>query len=120
MDSLFNEIRTYLVTKYKITRLELSEKIIIAINLVFQVIIIIMLSAIVLIVFSFALANYLGCYLNDVGLGFLIVSGMDILLLIIFIIFRKALILKPLSKILIPLLFNEKGEEKTEDEDDDI
>ena len=118
MDSLFNEIRTYLVTKYKITRLDISEKIIIAINMVFQVIIIVMLSSVILIVLSFALANYLGRSLDNAGLGFLLVSGIDILLLLIFIIFRKALVLKPLSKILIPLLLNENSEEEEEDEDD--
>lgn len=116
MDSLFNEIRTYLVTKYKITRLELSEKIIIAINLIFQVIIIIMLSSIILIVLSFALGNYLGSCLNNAGSGFLIVSGIDILLLLTFIIFRKTLILKPLSRVLIKLLLNENREEEEEDE----
>ena len=120
MDSLFNEIRTYLVTKYKVTRLEISEKIIIAVNLVFQVIIIVMLSSVVLIVLSFALANYLGRHLDNDGLGFLIVSGIDILLLLIFIIFRKALVLKPLSKIFIPLLLNENREEEEEDEDNEI
>lgn len=120
MDSLFNEIRSYLVTKYKITRLEISEKIIIAVNLIFEVIIIFMLSSIVLIVLSFALANYLGIILDNVGLGFIIVSGIDILLLLIFILFRKTLILKPLSKILVPLLLNESKEKEEEDEDDEI
>ena len=118
MNSLINEIRTYLVTKYKITRLEISEKVIIAINLIFEVIIIVMLSAIVLIVLSFALSNYLGRCLDNAGLGFLIVAGIDILLLLIFIIFRKSLILKPLSKILIPLLLNENREEEDDDDNE--
>jgi hypothetical protein len=120
MDSLYNEIRTYLVTKYKITRLEISEKIIIAINLVFQVIIFVMLLSVVLIVLSFALANYIGMHLDNAGLGFLIVSGIDVLLLLIFIIFRKALILKPLSKIFIPVLLHEDREEEEEDDDNEI
>ena len=118
MNSLFDEIRTYLVTKYKITRLEISEKIIIGINLFIQVIIIALLSTVILIVASFTLANFLGSYWDNAGLGFLVVSGIDILLLMIFIIFRKPLILKPLSKILIPLLFNENKEEEGEDEND--
>lgn len=117
MESLFNEIRTYLVTKYKITRLEISEKIIIAINMVFQIIVFIMLSAIVLMILSFALANYLGTCLDNAGLGFLIVSGIDIILLLILIIFRKALILEPMSKILIRLLLDEKGEEEEDGEE---
>lgn len=119
MISLFNEIKTYLITKYKITRLDIAEKIIIGINLVIQVIIISLLSTVILIVASFALANYLGSYWDNTGLGFLVVSGADILLLLIFIIFRKTLVLKPLSKILIQLLLTGNGEEE-EDEEDQI
>jgi hypothetical protein len=120
MISLFNEIKTYLITKYKITRLDITEKIIIGINLVIQVIIIVLLLTVILIVASFTLANYLGNYWDNASLGFLVVSGIDILLLIIFIIFRKILVLKPLSKILIQLLFAGNREEEEEDEEDEI
>ena len=118
MISLFNEIRTYLITQYKITRLDITEKIIIGINLVIQVIIIALLVTVILIVASFALADYLDSYWNNAGLAFLAVSGIDTVLLLIFIIFRKNLILKPLSKILIQLLLNENREEEDDEEDE--
>ena len=120
MLSLFNEIKAYLVAKYKITRLDITEKIIVGINLVIQIFIIALLSTVILIVASFTLASYLGSCWDNTILGFLIVTGIDILILTIFIVFRKALILKPLSKILIQLLLTGDSEEESEDEEDEI
>ena len=117
MVSLFNEIKTYLITKYKITRLDITEKIIIGINLFIQVIIAALLSTVILIVASFSLASYLGSLWSNTGLGFLFVCGLDILLLLIFIIFRKSLVLKPVSKILIRLLLTEDREEEEDEEE---
>ncbi len=121
MLSLINEIKAYLVAKYKITRLDITEKIIVGINLLIQVFIIALLSTVILIVASITLANYLGSCWDNAILGFLTVTGIDILILIIFIIFRKTLILKPLSKILIHLLLTgDREEEESEDEEDEI
>ena len=119
MISLFNEIKTYLISKYEITRLDITEKIIIGINLVIQVIIIALISTVILMVTSLTLASYLGSYWDNEGLGLLVVAGIDILALLIFIIFRKTLILKPLSKILIQLLLPGNGEEEEENEEDE-
>jgi heme/copper-type cytochrome/quinol oxidase subunit 3 len=120
MLSLINEIKAYLITKYKITRLDIAEKSVAGITMLIQVIIIALLSTVILIVASFTLANYLGnCLNNDIS-GFLITTGIDILLLLVFIIFRKALIIKPLSKILIKLLLTGDREEEADEEDDEI
>ena len=120
MLSLINEIKDYLVAKYKITRLDITEKIIVGINLVIQIIIIALLLTVILIVASFTLANYLGSCWDNTVLGFLTVTGIDVLILIIFIVFRKTLILKPLSKILIQLLLTGEREEESEDEEDEV
>jgi hypothetical protein len=117
MISLFNEIKTYIETRYDITRLDLTEKVIIITGLIIQVIIIAFLSFLVLIILSLAVGNYLGKYWDNTGLGFLAVTGFYVLILIIFIVFRKALIIKPLSKILIKLLLNSQREEDDEDEE---
>ncbi len=117
MLSIFKEIKTFLETKYTITRLDITEKIIVLISMILQVIIIVMLSSVIFFVLSLALANYLGNYWDNTGLGFLTVTGLYILLLLIFIIFRKALIFKPLSKKLIQMLLKRQREEEDEDED---
>jgi len=67
MISLFNEIKVYLITKYRITLLDIAEKIIIGINLIIRVIIVALLSTVIFIVSSFALANYLGSYWGNTG-----------------------------------------------------
>ena len=120
MLSFFDEIKAYLVAKYKITRLDITEKIIGGTYLIIQVFIIALLSTVVLVVGSITLAGYLGNCWDNTTLGFLAVTGMDILLLVIFIIFRKTLILQPLSKILIRLLLTGDVEEETEDEEDEL
>ena len=119
MLSLINEIKAYLVAKYEVTRLDITQKTIIGINLIVQIIIIAFLSAVILVMVSFTLATYIGNCWNNMILGFLAVTGMDILILLMFIIFRKTLILKPLSKILIQLLLTEdkEGEEEEADEE---
>lgn len=116
MLSLFNVVKTYLETKYNIARLDITEKSIIVISLVLQVIIIVILSSVILLVLSLALANYLGEYWDNAGLGLLTVAGLDMLLLLIFIIFRDNFIIKPLSKKLIRHLVKQQREE----DDDDI
>lgn len=118
MSSLFSEIQSYIKTTYDITRLDIAEKTIIVISLIIQVFIFVMFSTVVLFVLSFALAHYLDNYWNNTGSGFLAVAGFYIIILLIFIIFRKALILKPVSKILIKHLLNKQSEE--EDENDDF
>ncbi len=117
MSSLFSEIKSYVQTTYDISRLDITEKIIRVTSLIIQIFIFVMLSSVVLFVLSFALANYLDNYWNDTGLGFLAVTGFYIIILLIFIIFRKALIIKPLSKILIKHLLNNQSEEENENDD---
>jgi len=119
MFSIFKEIKTYLEIKYNLARLDVTEKIIVIMTLVIQVFIFVMLSSVILFFLSLALGNYLGNCLNDIGLGFLIVTGIYGLILLLFIVFRKPLIINPLNKKLIHLLLTRhKEEENHEDEDE--
>ena len=118
MLSLFKGLKKYLEIKYNIVRLDITEKTIIVLSIVLQVIIIAVLLSVILIVFSLSLANFLGEYWDNMGLGLLAATAMDILLLVIFIIFRDNLIIKPIGKKLIRHLGKQQGEQ--EDEEDDI
>ncbi len=118
MLSIFKGVKTYLETKYNIARLDITEKTIMVISLVLQVFIIVILSSVILLVLSLALAGYLGEYWDNTGLGLLTVAGLDMLLLLIFIVFRDNLIIKPLSKKLIHHLVKQQRE--ADDDDDDI
>jgi len=120
MLSIFKTIKTYLETKYTIARLDVTEKIILVIGLLLQIIIVLMLLSVILFFLSLALANFLGNYWNDTSLGFLTVTGLYILILLIFIIFRKPILINPLNKTLIRLLLNQHKEETDEEEENDI
>ncbi len=120
MLSIFKWIKKYLEIRYNIVRLDIAEKTILVLCHVLQVIIIVIFSSVILIVLSFALANILGDYWDNMGLGLLVVAGIDILLLLLFIIFKDNLIIRPVSKKLIKHLVKMKEEKEDEDDDDDI
>jgi len=118
MISLFNEIKALVEARYNLARLDVTEKSVIILTLFVQIIVFAILASMILFVLSLSLGYYLGIYWNNIGLGFLVVTGIYILLFIIFIIFRKSLIIRPLSKILIRRLYNKNREE--DDEENDI
>jgi hypothetical protein len=120
MVSLFNEIKKYLEAKYNLARLDVTEKSIIVFSLIIQIIIVALLSSLILIALSLTLGYFLGNYWDSNGLGFLAVTGLYILLLLVFIIFRKALIIRPVSRVLIRQLLNRNNEEGEDDEENDI
>ena len=76
-----------------------------------------MILSVILLVLSLSLANYLGEYWDNMGLAMLAVAGLDILLLLIFIIFRHNLVIKPVSKRLINKLLKQQREDEDEEED---
>ena len=115
MLSIFKKIKKYLELRYNIARLDIIEKTIIVVSFILVILIIIILSSVILLILSFALANYLGKLWNDLSLAFLAVAGLDMLLLLIFIIFRDRLVLEPLSKKLINNLVKQHRKEEDEE-----
>jgi predicted membrane protein len=118
MDSIFKGIRKYLELRYNLARLDITEKTIIVISIVILALIIVMFFSVILLILSLALANYLGEHWDNMVLALLTTAGLDILLLVIFIIFKDNIVIEPLSKILIHRLL--KQQKKEEDEDTDI
>lgn len=118
MLSIFKELKTYLEAKYDVARLDITEKIIVISTLLLQIFAIILLSSIVLLFLSFALANYIGEYWDNETLGFLILAGINALLLLIIILFKKTFIIKPVSRMLIGILLNQDKENEDEDEEE--
>jgi len=118
MLSLFKKIKKYLEIRYNLARLDIAEKTIIVVSLILEVLIIIILSSVILLILSFALAHYLGELWDNLGMALLTVAGLNMILLLIFIIFKKRFVLEPLSKRLINNLAKEQRKE--EDEEIDI
>ncbi|MBN1252203.1 MAG: hypothetical protein JXR51_04290 [Bacteroidales bacterium] len=101
---LFTEIKEYLDIKYDIARLDITEKMVIIFTQFYTFFIFILIVPSVFLFLSFALAYYLGIIFGAIHLGFLVVGIIYIFITILFVIFRKVLISKPLVKILSSMI----------------
>ena len=101
---LIQEIKEYLDLKYDIARLDITEKIVVLFSVFYSFMIFVILVPGILMFLSFALAYYLGLVFGGYHWGFLVVGGLYFIIAIIFLIFRKRLITKPLVRFLSKLI----------------
>jgi len=101
---LIQEVKEYLDLKYDIARLDITEKIVVLFSVFYSFMILAILIPGIFMFLSFALAYYLGLVFGGYHWGFFIVGGIYFLLSIIFLIFRKKLITRPLVKFLSKLI----------------
>lgn len=101
---LIQEIKEYLDLKYDIARLDITEKLVVLFSVFYSFMIFIILVPGIFMFLSFALAYYLGLIFGGYHWGFLFVGGLYFIFAIIFIIFRKRLITKPLVRFLSKLI----------------
>ncbi len=101
---LIQEIKEYLDLKYDIARLDITEKIVVLFSVFYSFMILVVLIPGIFMFLSFALSYYLGLVFGGYHWGFLIVGGLYFILAVIFLIFRKRLITKPLAKFLSKLI----------------
>ncbi len=111
---LIEQIKLYINLRMKHYKLSAGEKVIelfstLAAGMIFWII-----AFIIMIFGGFALAFWLGEIIQNLALGFLIVTGIFVLLIIIVYIFRQALILDPIARILVPLFEIEEKKETDE------
>ncbi|MCF6242345.1 MAG: phage holin family protein [Bacteroidales bacterium] len=104
---LIQEIKEYIELKYDIARLDFTEKIVRIISVFFGIMTFFVIVPGVLMFFSFALAYYLGDVLGANYWGFMIVGGIYLFFGIIFIIFKKKFITKPIIKTLTEAILKE-------------
>jgi hypothetical protein len=100
----------YLTAKLKLFKLEVYEKTAKITATLFSSLVIAMLASLMLFFLSIALGFYFGSVLDSYGTGFMVVTGLYLLLLVPFILFRKSLIEKFIVNRLIEQL-NEKEED---------
>ena len=101
---LIQETKEYLDLKYDIARLDITEKIVVLFSVFYSFMIFIILVPGIFMFLSFALAYYLGLIFGGYHWGFLAVGGLYFIIAIIFLIFRKRLITKPLVRFLSKLI----------------
>ena len=104
LGKLIQEIKEYLDLKYDIARLDITEKIVVLFSVFYSFMIFIILIPGIFMFLSFALAYYLGLVFGGYHWGFFMVGGLYFLLTIIFLIFRKGLITRPLVRFLSKLI----------------
>lgn len=105
-------VTDYLAARIKLIKYEVFEKTAKITASLFSSFVIAMLAFFMLFFLSIALGFYFGAVLDSIGTGFLIVTGIYLVLLIPFIIFRKSLIEK--------LIINRMIEQLTEKEEDEV
>ena len=114
---------TYIEAKWKLLRLTAVEKIVHALGLFMSIIIAAMLGFFVVMFLGFLLAFWISDMSGSFSLGFAVTALLFIVLLAVTLIFRRKLILIPISNILIRELAEEKSDpddpELDDDEDED-
>jgi hypothetical protein len=106
LSDIFQNLKTYVVSKIDLYLLTTFERIGKVFSFILSSIILILISFFCLFFLSIALAIWLGNILDNPTVGYLIIAGGYFLLGVIFIIFRKALIDRPIIKELLKALFN--------------
>ncbi len=111
---LVEQIKLYISLRMKHYKLSAGEKIIELFSTLTAGMIFWMVAFIIMIFGGFALAFWLGDIFQSQPIGFLMVTGIFILLIIIIYLFRQSLIFDPIARKLIPLF---EIEEKKEADD---
>ena len=108
IQKLLLEFKNYYLLQKKFIRLDTAEKLTVILSAVGISLIMLILVAFVFFFGTFAFAIYLGDELNSIPMGFAIVSGINILVLIIFYLNRKRFVVEPLTRFMGRVFLNNK------------
>ena len=107
---VFQEAKKYIEIKYKIAKLDATEKIAVISSFLLAFFIIMGLTFAMVFFFSTALAFYLGKIWDSQALGFLCVAGIYAVLVLIIILVKETMIKKPILHAIIKLMFKKIDE----------
>lgn len=114
-DELAKLVRVYLTLRLNLFKLSFIEKASRAISLSWTFTIGAVFFSFFLGFASIALALWLGDMFDSTALGFLLISGFYFLLFLLFLLFRRQLIMRPIIKIMAEIMFSD-DEENSEGE----
>ncbi|MEM9846823.1 MAG: phage holin family protein [Bacteroidota bacterium] len=100
--------QSYLNDRVEYVKIRVAEESIKTISGVVHAVVLGLLALLVLVFLSVVAGLYLGKVLENYVLGFLIVSGFYLLLMIAYLLFKRQLVANPIAKILIDKIFNEE------------
>ena len=104
---LFFEFKKYLELQKEYTKLELTEKLTILLSTLIMIVILIILGMVALFYLLFALAYVLEPLVGGLMASFAIIADINILIMALFIIFRKQLIISPMVNFLANLFLTD-------------
>ena len=106
---LFFEFKKYLELQKEYTKLEITEKLAILLSTLIMVLVLVILAMVALFYLLFALAYILEPIVGGLMISFSIIAGINILLIIAVIIFRKQLIISPMVNFLAGLFLTDSN-----------
>ena len=115
---MFNELKVYINNRITLAKYDLVDSLSNMLASGIYVLIIAVFSLFLLLLGSLALGFILGGYFNDTGLGFLTVTGIYFLMMVLSILFRKKLKLF-LTNIAVENAMEAMSNHDDDDEDDD-
>ena len=114
LENIKKDIREYIEVKLDLLRIQAAETISDFLSKRRFLAVLIYLISAILIFLSFSAAYYMASVLNSNELGFLCVAGFYMVILLVFIIFRKIIIDRPIIKSVMNIFFlnNRKNEKE--------
>ena len=104
---LFSEFKKYLELQKEFVKLDAAEKMTVILSATIITAVLILLSFIILMFLSFALAYYLGDTLHNLPLGFSITGGIVLFVACVFYFNRNRFVIQPLARFMTKLILKE-------------
>ena len=108
LQALFTEVKHYVDLQKDYVKLDITHKLTILLSTLILILILVILGMIALLYLSFTLAYVLETYVGGLTNSYAIITGGILILGFIIYIFRKKLIIQPLTNFLANLLLNDK------------
>lgn len=106
---LFFEFKKYLELQKEYTKLEITEKLTILFSTLIMIFLLIILGMVALFYLLFSLAYVLEPFVGGLMSSFAIIAGINILLMILIVVFRKQLIVSPMVNFLANLFLTDSS-----------
>lgn len=106
---LIAEVKRYLTLQKEYAKIEMAEKLSIIVSTLVMCMVFILIGAIALLYFSFALAYFMAQYVGGLAVSLSIMGGILLFLILIIYILRKRIIINPLVNFLARLFLNDSN-----------
>ena len=112
IQQLFFDFKKYLKLQKKYTQLEVAEKLTILLSTLILVLLVVILGMVALFYLSFPLAYILDPIVGGLMVSFAMISCFHILLIVLIVVFRKKIIINPMTKFIAGLFIDKQQELK--------